>query len=106
MSAERRSNLECDQERGRKIIHVDMDALYASVALCDTPALRGLDNRDRLFRLIATSLKAPLGTIGDSQYSRLASSGVEAVPVANRREPRALRSAPTADAAARAGGPC
>jgi len=31
-----------------------------------------------------------------SQGSRLASSAVEAVPVVNRRNPRALRSAPTA----------
>jgi hypothetical protein len=31
---------------------------------------------------------------------------VEAIPVVNRRDPRALRSAPAADAAARAGGAC
>jgi hypothetical protein len=30
----------------------------------------------------------------------------EAVPVVNRRDPRATRRAPTADAAARAGGAC
>src|SRR5579864_2001805 len=63
-------------------------------------------HRDHSLRWIATSMKAPLGTLGDSQYSRSASSAVEAVPVVNRRDPRALRSAPTADAAARAGGPC
>jgi hypothetical protein len=70
------------------------------------------DDRDHPLRWIATThsdcsrpgMKAPMGTVGDSQYSRLASSGVEAVPVVNRRDPRALRSAPTADAAARAGG--
>ncbi len=63
-------------------------------------------HRDHSLRWIATSMKAPLGTLGDSQYSRSASSAVEAVPVVNRRDPRALRSAPTADAAARAGGAC
>jgi len=30
-SAEARSDLELEQERPRKIIHVDMDAFYASV---------------------------------------------------------------------------
>ena len=71
------------------------------------------DDRDHPLRRIATTcydrlrpVKAPLGPLGDSQYSQMASSGVEAVPVVNRRDPRALRSAPTADAAARAGGPC
>jgi hypothetical protein len=46
----------------------------------------------------------PLGKVGASQDWRLASSALLAVPVVNRRDPRALRSAP--DAAARAGGPC
>jgi hypothetical protein len=71
------------------------------------------DDCDHPLRSIATTcydrlrpVKAPLGPLGDSQYSEMASSGVEAVPVVNRRDPRALRSAPTADAAARAGGPC
>ena len=63
------------------------------------------DDCDHLLRSIATS-EGAVGSICDSQYSRLASSAVEAVPVVNRRDPRALRSAPTADAAARAGGPC
>ena len=71
------------------------------------------DDCDHPLRSIATTcydrlrpVKAPLGPLGDSQYSEMASSAVEAVPVVNRRDPRALRSAPTADTAARAGGPC
>src|SRR6202022_1821816 len=40
-SAEGRSDLELEQERQRKIIHIDMDAFYASVEQRDNLTLRG-----------------------------------------------------------------
>ena len=85
---------------------LDFTSGYGGKLRITTIATTRYDASRPLARWIATSMKAPLGTVGDSQYSRLASSGVEAVPVVNRRDPRAPRSAPTAVAAARAGGPC
>jgi hypothetical protein len=68
-------------------------------------------DRDHLFRTIATSsaarvLTAPLDDGGDVSLLGVGQARREAVPVVNRRDPRATRRALTADAAARAGGPC
>ena len=67
-------------------------------------------DRDQLFRLIATRaarvLRAPLDDGGDVSLLCVGQAPREAVPVVNRRDPRATRSALTADAASRAGGPC
>ena len=67
-------------------------------------------DRDHLFRSIATSvarvLLAPLDVAVDVSLPRAGQARQKAVPVVNRRDPRATRSALTADAAARAGGPC
>jgi len=67
-------------------------------------------DRDHLFRSIATSvarvLVAPLDVAVDVSLPRVGQARQEAVPVVNRRDPRATRSALTADAAARVGGPC
>jgi hypothetical protein len=51
-------------------------------------------------------LTAPLGAGGDVSLLFGGQARREAVPVVNRRDPRVTRSALTADAAARAGGPC
>src|SRR5450631_3209266 len=68
------------------------------------------DDRDHLFRSIATSvarvLTAPLDDGGDVSLLMAGQARREAVPVVNRRDPRVTRSALTAGAAARAGGPC
>ena len=67
-------------------------------------------DRDHLFRSIATgvvrALVAPLDVDGDVSLPWVGQARQGAVPVVNRRDPRATRSALTADAAARAGGPC
>ncbi|MGE5771900.1 MAG: helix-turn-helix domain-containing protein [Hyphomicrobiales bacterium] len=85
----RRVELECAFRRLRPLIPVD---------------------RDHLFRLIATSvarvLLAPLDGAVDVSLARAGQARQEAVPVVNRRDPRATRSALTADGAARVGGPC
>ena len=67
-------------------------------------------DRDHLFRSIATSvarvLVAPLDVVVDVSLPRVGQARQEAVPVVNRKDPRATRSALTAEAAARVGGPC
>src|SRR6516165_7893058 len=68
-------------------------------------------DRDHLFRMIATSsearvLTAPLDDGGDVSLLGVGQARRGAVPVVNRRDPRTTRRALTADAAARAGGPC
>ena len=75
------------------------------------------DDRAQSFRRIATTWSNRLRPVAravdrrrevhlQSQACRWSSSGREAVPGVNRRDPRALRSALTADEAARAGGAC
>src|SRR5271166_6111228 len=67
-------------------------------------------DRDPAFRSIATSaarvLTAPLDEGGDVSLPGVGQARREAVPVVNRRDPRATRSALTAGTALRAGGPC
>jgi hypothetical protein len=67
-------------------------------------------DRDQLFRSIATNaarvLRAPLDDGGDVSLLWVGQARREAVPVVDRRGLRVPRSAHTADAAARAGGPC
>jgi hypothetical protein len=66
-------------------------------------------DRDHLFRSIPTSvarvLTTPLDDGGEVILLMAGQAQREAVPVANRRDPRVTRSALTAGAAARAGGP-
>ena len=68
------------------------------------------DDCDHSFRSIATSVArvriALLDDVVDFSLPRVGQARQEAVPVVNRRDPRATRSALTADAAARVGGPC
>ncbi len=65
---------------------------------------------DHSFRSIATSVArvriAPLDVVADVSLPRVGQARQDSVPVVNRRDPRVARSALTADAAARAGGPC
>ena len=84
---------------------------YANAPAGETEAQTAhSDDRDHLFRSIATSvawvLVAPLDVDGDVSLLWVGQARQEAVPVVDRRDPRATRSAHTADAAARAGGPC
>ena len=51
-------------------------------------------------------LTAPLDDGGDVSLLAVGQARGEAVPVVNRRDPRATRRALTADAASRAGGAC
>ena len=87
-------------------------ALRLRVAGCAFRRSRPLipTDRDQLFRSIATNaarvLRAPLDDGGDVSLLWVGQARREAVPVVNRTVLRVPRSAHTADAAARAGGPC
>src|SRR5208283_4226687 len=81
--------LDCAFRRSRPLIPTDHDHLFRSIATS-----------------VARMLIAPLDDGGDVSLLWVGQARREAVPVVNRRDPRATRSALTADAAARAGGPC
>src|SRR5208283_2296151 len=85
----RRLNFRCAFRRSRPLIPTDHDHLFRSIATS-----------------VARMLIAPLDDGGDVSLLWVGQARREAVPVVNRRDPRATRSALTADAAARAGGPC
>src|SRR5215813_92679 len=85
------SDLEFEQERPRKIIHIDMDAFYASVEQRDNPELRG--------KPVAVGGSAARGVVAAASYEARQFGVRSAMPslIAKRKCPELIFIAPRFD---------